>query len=65
MKTILIIEDDLDIQEMLQFFLEDQEYRVITTDNGIDGVSIFGKEKPDLVLLDIMLPKWMAMLYVN
>ncbi|WP_148408711.1 response regulator transcription factor [Murimonas intestini] len=57
MKTILIIEDDLDIQEMLQFFLEDQEYRVITTDNGIDGVSIFRKEKPDLVLLDIMLPK--------
>lgn len=57
MKTILIVEDDLDIQEMLQFFLEDQGYKVIAANNGIDGVSAFRKEKPNLVLLDIMLPK--------
>lgn len=57
MKTILIIEDDLDIQEMLQFFLEDQGYQVLAADNGIDGVIKFRKEKPDLLLLDIMLPK--------
>lgn len=57
MKTILIIEDDTDIQEMLQFFLEDQGYKVLSADNGIDGVTIFNKENPDLVLLDILLPK--------
>lgn len=57
MKTILIIEDDLDIQEMLQFFLEDQGYQVLAAENGIDGVTAFRKGNPDLILLDIMLPK--------
>ena len=37
MKKILIIEDDLDIQELIQFFLEDQGYEVITASDGIDG----------------------------
>ena len=39
MKKILIIEDDLDIQELIQFFLEDQGYEVITASDGIDGIA--------------------------
>ena len=35
MKKILIIEDDLDIQELIQFFLEDQGYEVITRSTGL------------------------------
>ena len=57
MKKILIIEDDLDIQEMMQFFLEDQGYQVITASDGVEGASVYRKEFPDLVLLDILLPK--------
>ena len=57
MKKILIVEDDLDIQEMIQFFLEDQNYQVCVADDGVEGVAIFNKEHPDMVLLDIMLPK--------
>ena len=57
MKKILIIEDDLDIQEMIRFFLEDQDYQVVAAGDGVEGISAFNKEKPDLVLLDILLPK--------
>ncbi len=57
MKTILIIEDDIDIQEMMRFFLEDQNYKVVTADDGVSGIEIFLNNQPDLVLLDIMLPK--------
>lgn len=64
MKKILIVEDDLDIQEMIQFFLEDQNYQVCVAEDGVEGVAVFNKEHPDMVLLDIMLPK-MDMLYVK
>ena len=57
MKKILIVEDDLDIQEMIQFFLEDQSYQVCVAEDGVEGVAVFNKEHPDMVLLDIMLPK--------
>ena len=56
-KKILIIEDDLDIQEMIRFFLEDQSYQVIMASDGVEGVAVFNREKPDLILLDILLPK--------
>lgn len=57
MKRILVIEDDLDIQEMLKFFLEDKGYEIITSSDGVDGTNIFFQRNPDLVLLDILLPK--------
>ena len=57
MKKILIIEDDLDIQELIQFFLEDQGYEVITASDGIDGIAVFLKEQIDLILLDILLDR--------
>lgn len=57
MKHILIIEDDKDIQEMLQFFLEDNGYNTTIADNGIDGIAKFHKGEFSLVLLDILLPK--------
>lgn len=52
MKKILIIEDDLDIQELIQFFLEDQGYEVITASDGIDGIAVFLKEQIDLIRLE-------------
>ncbi|HIT91009.1 MAG TPA: response regulator transcription factor [Candidatus Merdenecus merdavium] len=57
MKTILIIEDDIDIQEMMRFFLEDQDYQVFTAADGVSGIEAFFSRQPDLVLLDILLPK--------
>lgn len=57
MKTILIIEEEPEIQEMIKFFLEDQGYMVVTANDGVEGVAEFTKRKPDLILLDILLPK--------
>ncbi|MER0281708.1 response regulator transcription factor [Clostridioides difficile] len=55
--TILIAEDDGDIVNILKIFLESSEYRVLTADNGETAFDIVQKEKIDLAVLDIMMPK--------
>lgn len=56
-KTILIIEDEQSIQNIIKAFLEDAGYAVVIANDGADGISKFHQHKPDLVLLDLMLPK--------
>ncbi len=55
-KTILIIEDEADIQDILAAFLTDAGYTVLSAFDGANGISMFRSSSPDLVLLDIMLP---------
>ncbi|MDY3845989.1 MAG: response regulator transcription factor [Eubacteriales bacterium] len=54
--TLLVIDDDVNICEMLQLYFEKENYRVKTANNGIDGVTAFKTYNPDLVLLDLMMP---------
>lgn len=56
-KTILIIEDEVSIQKIIKAFLEDAGYTVILAGDGLEGIEQFRKCSPDLVLLDLMLPK--------
>ena len=56
-KTILIIEDEAPIQNILKAFLEDAGYRVVLAGDGVDGIARFHECRPDLVLLDLLLPK--------
>ena len=56
-KTILIIEDEISIQNIVRAFLEDAGYTVFCAGDGLEGIEIFRKCNPDLVLLDLMLPK--------
>ena len=56
-KRILIIEDERSIQNVIKAFLEDAGYTVILAGDGLEGVEQFRLHKPDLVLLDLMLPK--------
>lgn len=56
MKTIFIIEDDEEITDLLQFNLEKQGYKVVSAADGHEALSRLQEEKPDLILLDIMLP---------
>ncbi|EOS47027.1 MAG: response regulator transcription factor [Lachnospiraceae bacterium] len=56
LQKILIVEDDLDIQELLQNFLQEAGYRTVTANDGVEALSLFSGEF-DLVLLDIMLPR--------
>jgi len=53
---ILIIEDDRDIVEMLEYNLKEEGYETLSALNGEEGVALAGKERPDLIILDIMLP---------
>lgn len=56
-KTILIIDDERAIQNVMKAFLEDAGYTTILADDGLDGIEKFRQCNPDLVLLDLMLPK--------
>ena len=55
-KTILIIEDEKAIQNIIKVFLEDAGYTTVLADDGLEGIEQFHKCSPDLVLLDLMLP---------
>ena len=57
MAKILIVEDDLDIQELLQNFLQEAGYEVSIANDGVEAVSLFSTAHYDLILLDVMLPK--------
>ena len=56
-KMILIIEDEESIQNIIRAFLEDAGYTVVLAADGLEGIEQFRENKPDLVLLDLMLPK--------
>ena len=53
---ILIVEDDRDIVEMVEYNLQEEGYVTISALNGEGGVNLAGSEQPDLIILDIMLP---------
>lgn len=53
---ILVVEDEAPIQELLQFNLERKKYHVKVVDSGEEGITMAGEFRPDLILLDIMLP---------
>jgi DNA-binding response OmpR family regulator len=57
MKRILIIEDDVSILSGLRDVLTFKSYEVLTAEDGETGYAAAGKEKPDLIILDIMIPK--------
>ena len=57
MKKILIVEDEEDIQELLKFFLEDNDYQTMIASDGIEAIDTFHRFQPDMILLDIMIPK--------
>ena len=56
-KTILIVDDEKTIVTILRFNLESRGYRILEAYDGESGLKKARTEKPDLILLDIMLPK--------
>lgn len=55
-RTILLVDDDPDIREFISFNLDKEGFKVETAKNGAEGVELCKKHKPDLVLLDVMMP---------
>ena len=54
---LLVIDDDVNICEMLKLYFENEGYKVKTANDGAEGVQAFKLYNPDLVLLDIMMPR--------
>lgn len=54
---ILIVDDDLNICELLRLYIAKEGYNVITANDGEQAVKAFNQEQPDLLLLDVMMPK--------
>src|SRR3984893_14442963 len=57
MKRILVVEDDKDIVELVRYNLEKDGYQVAASGDGATGLAQIRKTPPDLLLLDLMLPK--------
>lgn len=55
-KTILIVEDDANIRELLHLYLEQEGYHIESAQDGAEGLRVFRRVHPDLVLLDLMMP---------
>ncbi|MEN9285247.1 MAG: hypothetical protein RLZZ179_2740 [Verrucomicrobiota bacterium] len=56
MHTVLVVDDETDILELVAFNLERQQYKVLTAGDGISAVKIAREKIPDLIVLDVMLP---------
>ena len=57
MEKILIVDDDKNISELLRLSLVKEGYETILAFDGEEALAVFGEERPDLVLLDVMMPK--------
>ena len=55
--TIMVVEDEPDIQELLENFLQEAGYTVATANDGMEALALFSQKQFDLILLDILLPK--------
>ena len=56
-ETILIVDDEADLLELIEYNLKREGYNVLKAENGAEGLRLARKHHPDLVLLDIMMPR--------
>lgn len=56
-KTILLVEDESSVREMVRTFLELQKFSVITASNGKDGLALANRILPDIIISDVMMPQ--------
>ena len=54
---LLVVDDDVNICDMLKLYFENEGYQVKTANDGFEGIKAFKIYEPDLVLLDVMMPK--------
>ncbi len=57
MSKILLVEDDINLRDIYSARLTAEKYQVVTASDGEEALAVAVKEKPDLILLDIMMPK--------
>ncbi len=57
MQTVLIVDDERKLRDMIRVYLEQEGYRVVEAANGREALYVARQEKPDLVILDLMMPE--------
>ena len=55
--TVLVVDDEPDLVELLQYALETAGFRVLTASDGVEGLAVAEAEKPDVLVVDIMMPR--------
>jgi DNA-binding response OmpR family regulator len=56
-KTIMVVDDEKRLVSLVESYLSQEGYRVVTANNGKEALDVAQKEKPDLVVLDVMMPE--------
>lgn len=56
-KSVLVVEDDADIRQLLWRYLEKEKYKVLLAKDGEEGLETAEAQKPDVIILDLMLPR--------
>ncbi len=54
---ILVVDDEVNITQILEFSIGSEGYQVITASNGEEAIDVAKREQPNLIILDIMMPK--------
>lgn len=61
--NVLIIDDEDLIRDVVKEYCLNENYKVFEASNGIEGLDILENEDIDIIVLDIMMPKWMVILF--
>jgi len=56
-EKILVVDDDPDMRDALTIILESQGYQIVTAQDGVEALANLKAEKPDLMMLDLLMPK--------
>lgn len=57
MQKILIVDDEKEIRDLIEIYLKSEGYETLKAADGVEALNILNKEEPDLIILDIMMPK--------
>ena len=57
MKNVLVVDDDVDVRKVVSKLVEKSGYITIEAKNGVEGMGKVREDKPDLIILDILMPK--------
>ena len=64
-KKVLVIDDEKSIRDIIGEYLTEEGFEFVEAPDGIRGLEIFRSVSPDLVILDVMMPKWTAGRYAG
>jgi len=64
-ETILVVDDEVDLLDLIEYNLQKEGYRVLRAENGQEALNIARKTPPDLILLDVMMPKMNGIETIN